>query len=165
VVRVTEMCLNETYNKVHIGKHLSEVCSIKNGLKQGDALLPLFFNFASEYSIRRVQVNKDGTHQLLVYADDVNILGGRVHTIQKNTEALVAASNQTEQEVNADKTKYIVMSREQNATHSHNIKIDNTSFVPEGKRPLGRPRHRWEDNIKKYLQAVGSGGYGLDQEG
>jgi hypothetical protein len=74
------MCLNKTYNKVQIGKHLSEVCSIKNGLKQ-DVLLPLLFNFALEYSIRRVQVNKDGTHQLLVYADDDNILGVRVHTI------------------------------------------------------------------------------------
>jgi len=60
---------------------------IKNGLKQGDALLSLLFNFALEYTIRRVQVSQDGlklngTHQLLVYTnDDVNILGGSVHTI------------------------------------------------------------------------------------
>jgi len=58
--------------------------------------LPLLFNFALEYTIRRFQVNQDGlklngTHQLLVYADDVNMLGGSVHTINKNAEALVVA--------------------------------------------------------------------------
>jgi len=70
---------------------------IKNCLKQGDALSPLLFNFALEYAIRRVQVNQDGlklngTHQLLVYADYVNVLDGSVHTIKKNTEASVVAS-------------------------------------------------------------------------
>jgi len=67
------------------------------------------------YAIRRVQVIQDGfklkgTHQLLVYADDVNIFGGSVHTVSKNAEALVVASKETGLEVNADKTKYIVMS-------------------------------------------------------
>ena len=51
--------------------------------------MPLLCNFAFEYAIKRVQVNQDGlklngTHQLLVYADDVNILGGSVHTIKKS---------------------------------------------------------------------------------
>jgi hypothetical protein len=62
--------------------------TIKNTLKQGAALQPLRFNFALEYAIRRIEVNQDGlklngTHQLLVYADDVNILGGSVHTTKK----------------------------------------------------------------------------------
>ena len=91
-----------------------------SGLKQGDVLSPLLFNFALEYAIRRVQVNQDGlklsgAHQLLAYADDVNILGGSVHTVKKNVEALVAATKEIGLEVNADKTKYIVMSRDQNA--------------------------------------------------
>jgi hypothetical protein len=66
---------------------------IKNRLKQGDALLPLLFNFALEYASRRVQVNDDGLKlngtQPLVYSDGDNILAGNIHTIKKNTEALV----------------------------------------------------------------------------
>ena len=53
------------------------------------------------------------THQLLVYANDGNILGGNVHTIKKNTDTLVVASKKTGLEVNADKTKYTVMSQDQ----------------------------------------------------
>jgi hypothetical protein len=62
-----------------------------NVLKQGDALSPLLFKFVLEFAIRRDQVNKDGlklngTLQLLVYADDVNILGGNLRTVEKNTD-------------------------------------------------------------------------------
>ena len=68
-----------------------------------------------------------GTHQLLVYAGDVNILGGSVRTIKKNTEALVVASLEIGLEVSADKTKYMDMSWDQNAGWSHYIKIDSSS--------------------------------------
>ena len=70
----------------------------------------------------------NGTHQLLVYAGNVNILGGSVHTVKENTEALIVASKEIGLDVNADKTKYVVMSRDQNAGRSHNMKIDNSSF-------------------------------------
>ena len=64
----------------------------------------------------------------MAYADDVNVLGGSVHTVKENTEALLVASKETGLEVNADKTRYMVMSRDQNAGRSHNTKIDNSSF-------------------------------------
>jgi hypothetical protein len=88
---------------------LSDKLPIKNGLKQGDTLLPSLFNFAFKYAIRRVQANPDGlkldgTHQLLVYADDVNILDRDTHPREKNTPAVVVASKETGLEVNADKT-------------------------------------------------------------
>jgi hypothetical protein len=67
------------------------------------------------YASRRIQVKQyglklNGTHQLLVYANDVNILGRNVHTIQENSEVLVVAGREIELEVNADKTKYTIMS-------------------------------------------------------
>jgi hypothetical protein len=66
--------------KIHIGKDFSDKFPIQYGLKQGDASLPLFFNFSLEYAIGKVQKKQvglklSGTHQLLVYASDVILLG------------------------------------------------------------------------------------------
>jgi hypothetical protein len=70
----------------------------------------------------------NGTHQLLVYTDDINILGGSVHTIKKYKEALVVVSKENGLDVNADKIKHMVKSQDQNAGRSHNINTDNSSF-------------------------------------
>jgi len=133
LIRLIKMSLTETYSRVRVGKNVSDKFPIRNGLKQGDALTSMLSNFALEYTIRRVQVNHDGsklngTHQLLAYADDVNILGGSIHTLKENAEALVAATRETGLEVSADTTKYMVMSRDQNAGRIHRVRIDNSTF-------------------------------------
>ena len=97
LVRLIKMRLTETYSRVRVGKNVSDMFPIRNGPKQEDTLSPMLFNFALEYAIRRVQVNHDGlklngTHQLLAYAHDVNILGGSIHTLKENAEVLVAAT-------------------------------------------------------------------------
>jgi len=75
----------------------------------------LLFNFALDHAIRKVQVNLEtfklkGTRQLVGYADDVNILGGSVLTVKKNTETLLVGCKEIGLEVNADNTQYMVMS-------------------------------------------------------
>jgi hypothetical protein len=86
---------------------LSDNFPIQNGLKQGDALLPLLFNFALRYAIRKVQEKQvglklNGTHQLLVYVDNVNLLSDNIDAIKRNTQTLIDASREVGLEVNTE---------------------------------------------------------------
>jgi hypothetical protein len=127
------MCLNETYSKVHIGKYSSDKFSIQNGIKQGDALSPLICNFALEYAIRKVQENhvvlkSSETCRLLLYADDVNLLGDNINTVKKITQPLIGSSKEVGLEVNAEKDKYLLLCGHQNAGGNHDIKVANRPF-------------------------------------
>jgi hypothetical protein len=107
-----------------------------NGLKQEDTSSPFLFNFALEYAIRKVQENRvgldlNGTHQLLVYVDDLNLLRDNIDTINKNTGTLIDASKEVGLDVNAEKTKYMLLSRHQNAGQNLNIK--------KGRQPVIHP--------------------------
>jgi hypothetical protein len=104
---IIKMCSNETYSRVNIGKNLSDKFPIQNGLKQGDTLSPLLFNFAFKYTLRRVQENEvvlklNRTHQLLAYDDDSNIVGENIDTIQKNSEAVLDTCKEVGLEVNPE---------------------------------------------------------------
>jgi len=119
LVRITKNCLCETCSRVRVEKNLSDTFPIRNGLKRF-ALLPLLFNFALEYATRWVQVNQDGfkltgTHQLLVCANDVVYWEPVYILYGKNAETWVEAGMEIGLEVNADRTKYMIMSQDQNA--------------------------------------------------
>jgi hypothetical protein len=133
LVMLIKMCLNETYSKVHVRKLLSDKFPIQNGLKQGDVLSPLLFNFALEYAIRRVLENQvslemNETHQILVYTDDVYLLGDSVNTIKESSETLLQANRDVSLQIDVEKTKYMIMSHHPNSGQNQNIRIANESY-------------------------------------
>jgi hypothetical protein len=75
-----------------------------------------------------VGLKLNATHQLLVYADDLNLLGDNINATKKNTDTMLKASKEVGLEVSAEKTKYMLLYRQQNAGQTHDMKTANRSF-------------------------------------
>jgi hypothetical protein len=106
---------------------VSHTFPILNSPKQGDALSPLLFSFALEYAIRKVQENRvelqlNRTNHILVYADDVNLLGDNTNTINDNIEVLTETSKEVSLGVTIELIKY------QNAGRNYKINVVNRSY-------------------------------------
>jgi hypothetical protein len=143
LIMLIKMCSNETYSKVHIGKHLSDSFPIQNGLKHGDALSPLFFNIALEFPIREVQeiqvgLKLNGRHQLLAYMMDVNLQGDGINTVKKNTCTLVDASEEISLEIKGNKSMYGLLFYHQNTGQNHDVNLANRLFENVSVQTFGK---------------------------
>jgi len=106
---------------------LSSSFPIENGLKLGDVLPPLLFNFALEYAIRKVQETKlgldvNGNHQVLAYADDLNLICDDIRTIERNADVLLNARKDIVLAVNTGNTKYMEIRRHRGMIADAHIK-------------------------------------------
>jgi len=116
------------WNSEKVGSsNMSDSFKIRNGLKQGNALYPLIFNFALEYSILKMKKEKkrlslNCLNQLFVYADEVDLIVDDINALQNNTVACVEACDEIGLQINIDKRKYMITSRN-TGNEGNNIRI------------------------------------------
>ena len=111
---------------------MSSSFPIGDDFKQRDALSPLLSNFAQEYAIGMVQetnlvLDMNGPRQLLPYADDVNLIGHDIRTIERNADVLLNATKNIDLAANAGKTKYMDIGRHRGMKANEHIKIGGNS--------------------------------------
>jgi hypothetical protein len=105
-----------------------------------------------------------GTHQLLAYADDINLLGDSVNTIKENTETLLEASRDVGLEIHAEKTKYMIMSRHPNSGQNRNIRIADELFEKVAKlKYLGTTLTKQNDIHDEIKNRLNSGNAAIIQ--
>jgi hypothetical protein len=108
LVRLFEVCLNETYSKLRspCGERVVKFSSPKwSDIHRYFISSAFQLYFRAYYKVKENQVGLklDGIHQLLVYADNVNLLGDNIATVKKNTESLIDANREVDLEMNAEK--------------------------------------------------------------
>ncbi|PSN38555.1 hypothetical protein C0J52_14819 [Blattella germanica] len=132
LVRLIGMCLNGTKSRVRVGKQVSDIFDIHNGLKQGDALSPQLFNFVLEHAIKSLEdkegVQLNGIHKLLVYADDIVLLGDSDEILKDNMHILRSNTRELGLEVNVNKTKYMVTRRNASCNGNGQLMTNEGNF-------------------------------------
>lgn len=119
---------------VRIGADLTEEFDVVTGLKQGDALSPVLFNFVLEYAIRKVcalngGVNINGQHKVIGYADDLALLGERKQHVVDSVSCLQQEASKIGLSINHDKTEYLHMRRYRNLKQKReDLAVGNTIY-------------------------------------
>jgi len=116
LVQLVRIFLSDPISRVRIGNNMSNSFKIRSGLKQDDPLSALPFNFALEYAILKIKEHKkllslNDLNQLSVYAKDLYLIGEDIDVLRSNINVLVQACDEIDPQVNTDKTKYMIISR------------------------------------------------------
>lgn len=132
LIRLIKECMENSKCKIKIGTFISDSFEVQSGVRQGDGLSPILFNFVLEKALQKLRNENIGISlgnykiNLLAYADDIVILGQTEDDIRKLFKLLEDETRITGLKINSDKTKYMQISRNPNNIGS--LKIDDWEF-------------------------------------